>query len=243
LIALGVESFVPYDYFMEENPSRWTRRLTGGLATTCTIAAFVLQFYGSWATSTLPSWSWVLIVLSLGLFLHLFIFQDDTVRFRWRVLSACKRIKEIADESIDIAAGDCSWLAAEIAVLQRQLDDGKKIRLLCRPGVDATTNRFIAEIAAHSNAEVRHYPPDFAMHLRCIIIDRMKPNAGRVVLIDKERPASRILGVFTPPDFLRRDHSLTHIRPGSKAYSLLQLVFDAVFAQGSPAPSAQKRKP
>lgn len=219
------------------------RRLTGGLATVCTIAAFALQVYASWKQAQLPSSSWILTVFALFLFLFLFLFQDDTVRFRFRVLGACRRMKELSVETIEVAAGDCSWLARDLGIIRAKLDQNVKLRLLYRPGTDVTTNELIWQLATHRNAEVRQYESGFDTYLRCIIIDRNKPNAARMVLIDKESPSNRVLGIFTPPSVLRRDHSVTYIRPGAKAWKLIQHVFDHAFEHGTPCKELQVEAP
>ena len=160
------------------------------------------------------------------LVLWLLLSKPDTVRMRFRVLGACKRIKRLATESIYIAAGDCSWLQDELPLLKATLHDGVQIRLLCRPGPD---QHLIEELAKHERAAVKRFASSFDMALRCILIDANKPEAARLLLIDKERPAHNVLGWIPVPKALRRDHSVTYIAPESKAFKLIQLVFNGAF--------------
>lgn len=199
------------------------------MATLCTIVSFGLQLLEKTRSTQWPLVAWSLLALAFVLVLWLLLSKPDTVRMRFRVLQACRRIKGLATESIYVAAGDCSWLKDELPALRAKLKDGVEIRLLCRPGPDKD---IINQFAQHERAIVKRFASNFDMALRCIIIDVNKPEAARLLLIDKERPAHNVFGWIPVPRALRRDHSVTYIDPGSKAFKLMQLVFNSAFQHG-----------
>lgn len=207
------------------------RVLTGVLAVISSITGLALQV---WIMSDVWPWTTILFLLSIVCCASLLLFDPSTVNYRFRVRKACKRIKEIGGETIDIAAGDCSWLKEELPVIKQKLDNGVRVRMLCRPTQDADYIAAIRELSQHANADVRRYEPKFELYLRCIIVDRDRPQHEAMLVLDKHVTAQTILGRLPTPRPLRRDHSATVICPQSRLFWLVCAVFDSAFEAGNP---------
>lgn len=207
------------------------RVLTGLLAAICSITGLVIQL---WNISGVWSWTTILFLVSIVCCALLILFDPSTVTCRFAVLKACKHIKEIAGETIDIAAGDCSWLNDELPVIKRKLDNGVRVRLLCRPTQDADHLTAIRELSKYQNADIRRYGPKFELYLRCIIVDRNRPQHAGMLVLDKHLTARAVLGRLSIPRLLRRDHSATVISSHSRLFFLVTEVFNNAFNEGTP---------
>lgn len=153
---------------------------------------------------------------------------------RFIVKQACWKIKEHAGETIDIAAGDCSWLPEELPMLKSKLDGGiNRIRLLCRPTEDPACRSAIDELASCDKVDVRTYPADFQMYLRCIIIDRNRPQNQAMILLDKKFLSRNVLGIGPRPAPLRRDHKATFVPSDTRLFGLVCAAFERAFDAGS----------
>ena len=85
------------------------------LGTLASIVACFLEVFGISGSFT---WSSGLFLVAVAL-LALAVARDPLQRqLRFVVKRACKIIKRHAESTLDIAAGDCSWLPAEIGILE-----------------------------------------------------------------------------------------------------------------------------
>ena len=209
------------------------------LATLGTLSSVIGLFLQMAGASGPWSWSNALLLFCVLCFAVLLMSNPNTVCYRFQVRRACRRMKSLAGETIDIAAGDCSWLQEELPALRRQLDNGVRVRLLCRPTQVQDYLKAIDGLAQHGNAEVRRYGPAFELYLRCIVIDRKRPQHAAMLVIDKSVPVRWILGLLAVPDALRRDHRVTYIDSQSRLFGLIATLFDKAFANASTRWQAQ----
>lgn len=218
---------------MSSERSPWLTSILGGLATVAGLVSFIWQFFVEGDASKGPWW---LLAGALALVVVLHLYGTNTVRSRWRVLWSCRRIKAQAEESIDIAAGDCSWLPSELPVLEERLEKktALRVRLICRRPVDREYKEAIDRLNSQSWAEVRTYAPDFRLFLRCIIVDGQRKRAEKMLLIEKHPSPSSVIGLIPYPKWVRRDHSATYVPSDSRSYAIYAQIFEDTFDNGAP---------
>ena len=169
--------------------------LLGTFAGLCTIIGTLWQMFGAeqgW------SWPWALLLVAVLCLAGLRVVSADSVEMKFRVRRACKAIKFRADRTIDIAAGDCSWLGFELEDLTTMIGDpGVKLRMVCRPTANRSHEANLETLAKCGNADIREYVEDY--HLRCIIIDRGCAFHEEMLLLEKKDTARDVLAWLRMP--------------------------------------------
>ena len=209
------------------------------LATLTSLCAFVLQSLGIWGelnkTSALFGVAIVAFLLTIG-------FDSSTRRLRFLVKRGCKAIKKHASATLDIAAGDCSWLPDEVELLTERSTSGVAIRLLCERTQNPSWTEAIARVASLPTAEVRTYSHDFGTDLRCVLADAARPPNRALILLDKTITARTFFGFVSCPEFLRRNLSATFVPPQSRLFGLTCVAFDSAFRDGALWQSPQSKE-
>lgn len=223
----------------------WTQRvqaLLGVLATLMSIISFVWQFSQQPEHRVMGPWS--TLVLAFVSVTILALLPSDRTRIRWRLLHACRKLKQSARETIDIAAGDCSWLLEEWPLIKDKLDNGVKVRLLCRRPASPPLVDAINRLATYPNATVCTFALEEEEVFRCILIDSKKADSQRVLVIDKQTNPGSVMGVFSFNRHLvsvfSTEHSARYMDGHSRNYRIIRLLYERLFSQGKPWASVQE---
>lgn len=206
------------------------RNLLGLVGSVCTIVGTLWQLLGAqerW------SWPWALLlvaVVSLSLKLQL---SPDSVSLKFRVRRACKVIKLRATHTIDIAAGDCSWLGDELEELQARLGEkGIRLRMICEETGNPSYCKNIEALAKNSLCDVRRYGDESL--LRCIIIDRESELDREMLLLERRTTANEIVSFFPTPGSLQQDHSARVIERDAPLFGVICKAYDYLYENAKP---------
>jgi hypothetical protein len=137
----------------------------------------------------------------------------------WRVSRYCKQVKKGATRTIDIAAGDCSWLDEEKTIFIEAMAKGVAVRLLVErvatqsPGSQATLKAIAGSNSAKFQVRVI---PRKSKKLRCIVIDQESPASTRLLFQKKPPSGATADWPFIKP--FRRNQTMFVIPSDSQLY-------------------------
>jgi hypothetical protein len=206
------------------------RNYLGVVGSVCTVVGTLWQLFG---TEERWAWPWALLltaVVSLAIMLQL---SPGSVSLKFLVRRACKVIKLRASRTIDIAAGDCSWLGDELAELQKWLtDEGIELRMVCEETANPSCLENIESLAGGEQSNVRRYGEESL--LRCIIIDRNSKSHREMLLLERRTTANEIVSLIPTPGPLQRDHIARVIDADSPLFDAICLAYDYLYQNAEP---------
>jgi hypothetical protein len=197
-----------------------------------TITSLIWQM----VTTTGSIWPWWLLLLALLSGAAAVTLWQPAVRLKWRVRTACVRVKKDAQDTIDVAAGDCSWLPAELEAFRKKVQqEGVKLRLLCQPPRSEEARSALAELASWKGVEIKQYSEKAdPLYLRCIIVDRARLQSEVMLLLDKVPDSHSATSLINVPDNWRRNQMAFAISGSSRTFHHYVHLFNRLFDEGVP---------
>ena len=213
------------------NPQeRNLRNFLAAVASLCTIGGTLWPVLAPEERWTWPCVLLLTGVVSLAVMLRV---SPDSVSLKCRVRRACKLIKLRAAHTIDIAAGDCSWLGAELADLRGILQTkGIELRMVCEETANPSYLANVETLAGLKGSEVRRFGEESL--LRCIIIDRDNKSRREMLLLERKSTANEIFSLVRVPEPLQRGHIARVIEPDSRLFDVICLAYEYLYQNAKP---------